>query len=124
MVAANDELGRQNRKMNPDKLEDLRDDLEERQADQEDMSNLLAEPMGGAMDMEDDDELLAELDELTGIGIGEDDAVGTKVGPGTSRIDLPVVPNDKPVVLPDVPTMDPTPSKEADELANLEAMLN
>ena len=45
LVDARNEMTRINAKVNVDNLEDLRDDLDERTADQEDITNILSEPM-------------------------------------------------------------------------------
>jgi charged multivesicular body protein 4A/B len=120
LVDAKTEMGRINAKVNVDNLEDLRDELDERTADQEDITNILSEPMGN--DMMDDDELLGELDDL------EDIADADETREAAKRVmDLPVAPGDDPLVLPTVPVDDPVPiaSKEdADELAELAALMN
>lgn len=118
MSDANSQMKHMQKDMNPDKLDDIRSDMEDRLADQEEVDSMLAEPMGN-MDMEDDEDLLKELEDLTA------GPVGAKVPDAGIAGTLPSVPVNDPVILPKVPTMEPTPSKvEEDELAGLEAMLN
>tara|TARA_B100000161_G_C33414315_1_gene352556 strand:+ start:141 stop:656 length:516 start_codon:yes stop_codon:yes gene_type:complete len=119
LVDARNEMTRINAKVNVDNLEDLRDDLDERTADQEDITNILSEPMG--TDIADDDELLDELNDLETDIVGEE----TKEDQRTV-LDLPVAPRDDPLVLPDAPDDVPViaTKADADELAELEALMN
>jgi len=119
LVDARNEMTRINAKVNVDNLEDLRDDLDERTADQEDITNILSEPMG--TDIADDDELLDELNDLETDMVGEE----TKEDQRTV-LDLPVAPRDDPLVLPDAPDDVPViaTKADADELAELEALMN
>ena len=119
LVDARNEMTRINAKVNVDNLEDLRDDLDERTADQEDIINILSEPMG--TDIADDDELLDELNDLETDIVGEE----TKEDQRTV-LDLPVAPRDDPLVLPDAPDDVPViaTKADADELAELEALMN
>ena len=112
-------MTRINAKVNVDNLEDLRDDLDERTADQEDITNILSEPMGN--DIADDDELMDELNDLETDMVGEE----TKEDQRTV-LDLPVAPRDDPLVLPDAPDDVPViaTKADADELAELEALMN
>ena len=119
LVDARNEMTRINAKVNVDNLEDLRDDLDERTADQEDITNILSEPMGN--DIADDDELMDELNDLETDMVGEE----TKEDQRTV-LDLPVAPRDDPLVLPDAPDDVPViaTKADADELAELEALMN
>ena len=119
LVDARNEMTRINAKVNVDNLEDLRDDLDERTADQEDITNILSEPMG--TDIADDDELLDDLNDLETDIVGEE----TKEDQRTV-LDLPVAPRDDPLVLPDAPDDVPViaTKADADELAELEALMN
>jgi len=124
MKATNAQLHTIQRNMNVEEIEDTRAALEEATADQEEIDDLLAEPMGAMGDMEDD-ELLGELEDIMDAEEAPSTKVRTAARAGTTKIDLPAVPDDTPVVLPSVPTLEPTASKvEEDELAGLEAMLN
>ena len=119
LVDARNEMTRINAKVNVDNLEDLRDDLDERTADQEDITNILSEPMGN--DIADDDELLEELEDLEDVTEADENKEAAK-----RVMDLPIDPRDDPLVLPDAPDDVPViaTKADADELAELEALMN
>ena len=64
-----------NDQMNVDQLEDLKDDLADQMADMEDRQNFFAEAAKG----EEDDELLAQLDDLEAENV-EEEMAGMQVG--------------------------------------------
>lgn len=90
-------------------VEDVRDDLEELQADADEVSNMLSEPMGAAA-LDDEDDLLAELDEMEAEDLEADllaaDTGGVGIfgaateAPGAA-VDLPSAPTSAPAVAAD-----------------------
>ena len=122
-----DEMKRIQNKINVDDIEDIRNDLDDATADQEDITNILSEPMG--QDALDEDELEGEFAELMG-ELEEDDVTATMTRIGdepapvtTTTVDLPDVddlpePVKKPTTVPAVASKD-----DAAELAELEAMM-
>lgn len=119
LSTARDEMKNLNKKVNVDNLEDLRDDLDEATADQEDITNILSDPMTG--DLEDDDELLAELDGM------EDEEMKDENREAQRRVlGLPTAPDETPIIIPSAPTDEPVTDvkvSDADELAELEALM-
>jgi charged multivesicular body protein 4A/B len=124
-----DEMKNIQSKINVDDIENIRDDLDDARADQEDITNILSEPMG--QNGLEDDELEGEFAELMGEIEEEDVATSmTKIGDKpapvtTTSIDLPDVDElPEPVVKKPVKD-DPTPVSKDDaaELAELEAMM-
>ena len=122
-----DEMKRINKNMNVEDIEDIRDSLDEVKADQDDITNILSEPMG--QDALEDDELEGEFNELMG-ELEEDDIAAdlTKIGDEaapvtTTTIDLPDV-DDMPEPVKKDPVVPVAASKyDAAELAALEAMM-
>lgn len=105
-----------------DQIDTLREDMDDINSKQEEITSILAEPMGTEMD---EDELDAEFADLEA-EMAEDDAI-------TNITALPAQPTTEPsvpVALPRVPATDPqvslppaVPTSEDAELAELEALM-
>ena len=105
-----------NQATNVDRVEDIMEDLQEGIADQQDINNIISQPVG--MDYDEDD-LLGELDAL----VLEDDvaqAAPARAQPATIPA-MPPAPTHQPVAFPEVPTHDPAPVTDQ-ELADLIAL--
>eukprot|EP00940_MAST-03C_sp_MAST-3C-sp2_P001814 g1814.t1 len=113
---------------NIEEMEDIRADLEDAQADQDEINDLLGEPMGAAGEFDEDD-LEEEYKNLLGETEDEDLAAVTRI-PTTKvkdadDIDLPDATDlPDPVVLPKPVTDEPVVTKktEEDELGELAGM--
>ena len=102
-------MAQMNKQLDVDQLEELKDDLADQQADMEDRQNFFAEAAQG----EDDEDLLAQLDEY------EADAVGAEIEGmevGTAGI---ANPNPNPV--PATSQAEEEAQKELDELERMMA---
>jgi len=91
-----------------EKVDDLMDDIKEEMEMADEISNALAQPVDPLL--QDDDALLAELNELEAMGVQDELLRPTKM-------DLPTVPN---TTLPEIPN---ATNEEAEELRKLEAEL-
>ncbi len=94
--------------VNVDETTDLMDDIHEEMATADEISNAISQPIGG-VGVTDDDELMAELDELEGLAMEEEmlqapsvstaakAATGTimPAGPMSSIPELPLAPSKK-----------------------------
>lgn len=114
---------------NIEEMENLREDIEEAQAKQTEVEDLLAEPMAGTE--LDEDDLEDEYNSLMGEIEGEDELAAVTEVPTTSTkvadkpVDLPIAPTADPVVLPKPVTTEPvmgTTKSEEDELGELAGM--
>lgn len=135
MGEARDTMTRMQQATNIDKIDTIREDLDEATARQEEITDMLAEPIGDGFEEDELEDELAELESE----MGEEDTIATM----TQLPDVPAsrVPRPQPAVadptpdiaLPAVPTGDvrvpaaapaaPAASTEDAELAELEAMM-
>uniref|UniRef100_A0A7S2WE77 Uncharacterized protein n=1 Tax=Mucochytrium quahogii TaxID=96639 RepID=A0A7S2WE77_9STRA len=104
------------KQINIDDVEDLKDDLAEHMQMQDEINDILSTPLGG---LEDDDDLLAELDELDAESENELDGLENEV----AGMQFPSAPNAAP--LPKAPAgalhVNNTDDEDAKALAALEA---
>lgn len=97
--------------MDVDKVHELMDDVQEQQEIANEISEAISNPVGFGTDV-DEDELLAELEEL------EQEELSEKllnVGPQPAASELPAVPQDTPVAAPAAKKK----TQEDDDLAEL-----
>eukprot|EP01063_Lacrimia_lanifica_P038029 TRINITY_DN797_c0_g2_i1.p1 TRINITY_DN797_c0_g2~~TRINITY_DN797_c0_g2_i1.p1 ORF type:complete len:233 (+),score=143.65 TRINITY_DN797_c0_g2_i1:45-743(+) len=97
--------------MSAEQVENLKEDLEDAMANQQEIDQLLAEPLAGGTDMLDEDDLLAELEDFE--KEQEDDALAAALGGDA----MPAVPS-KP--MPEVPAAAAQEEEDA-MLAEMEA---
>lgn len=94
--------------LDAEKVEEVMDDVQDQMAVADEISEAISNPIGGAM--EDDDDLLAELDELDELDVA-DDVMGEVQVPGMGTAVAPVAaPAPATPILPTAPTGAITPA--------------
>ena len=111
MKVGKDQMQSMQAAVNVDDVADLRDEIEEQQANANEVSDLLAEGMGAAA-MMDEDDLLAELDELDA-----EDASAAMLAAPSAPVSLPSAPTRR------IEAKGQEEDEDAEALAELQAMM-